>query len=130
MTGIRFLRENRTGTGHAGCNKTGRRQGVDVGDGAPKSAYELAMEKLKRQDEVAGVEAVELTAVQVEGIAEARRNYEARVAECRILHQSALAGAADAQVLQELEANHRRDLARFASDRDKRIERIRRGETS
>lgn len=101
-----------------------------MGDGAPKSAYELAMEKLKRQDEVAGVEAVELTAVQVEGIAEARRNYEARVAECRILHQSALAGAADTQVLQDLEANHRRDLARFAGDRDKRIERIRRGETS
>lgn len=99
-----------------------------MGDGAPKSAYELAMEKLKQQDEAAGVEAVELTPAQIEAIAEARRTYEARVAECRILHQSALAGAVDVQALQELEANHRRDLARFASDRDKRIERIRRGE--
>lgn len=101
-----------------------------MGDGAPKSAYELAMEKLKRQDEAAGVEAAALSPAQVEAIAAARRNYEARVAECRILHQSALAGAADVEVLQEIEANHRRDLARFASDRDKRIERIRAGGTS
>ena len=100
-----------------------------MSDGAPKSAYELAMEKLKRQDEAAGVETVELTPAQIDGIAEARKTYAARVAECRILHQSALAGAADVQALQEIEANHRRDLARFASDRDKRIERIRRGET-
>ena len=100
-----------------------------MGDGAPKSAYELAMEKLKRQDEADGVEAVELTPAQIEAIADARRAYQARVAECRILHRSALTGAADVQALQELEANHRRDLARFASDRDKRIERIRRGET-
>ena len=99
-----------------------------MADGAPKSAYELAMEKLRRRDEAAGVEAVELTPAQVEAIAEARKTYEARVAECRILHQSALAGASDAEALQELEANHRRDLARFASDRDKRIERVRRGE--
>ena len=101
-----------------------------MADGAPKSAYELAMEKLKRQDEAAGVAAIELTPAQLDAIAEARKTCEARVAECRILHQSALAGAADAQALQELEANHRRDLARFASDRDKRIERIRRGETT
>ena len=99
-----------------------------MSDGAPKSAYELAMEKLKQQDEAAGVEAVELTPAQIEAIAEARKTCEARIAECRILHQSALAGAADLQALQEIEANHRRDLARFASDRDKRIERIRRGE--
>ena len=99
-----------------------------MADGAPKSAYELAMEKLKRQDKAAGVEAVELTPAQIEAIAEARKTYEARVAECRILHQSALAGATDVQALQEIEANYRRDLARFAGDRDKRIERIRRGE--
>lgn len=99
-----------------------------MADGAPKSAYELAMEKLKRQDEAAGVAAVELTPAQLGAIAEARRTCEARIAEARILHQSALAGAADAQAVQELEANHRRDLARCADDRDKRIERIRRGE--
>jgi hypothetical protein len=101
-----------------------------VVDGAPKSAYEIAMEKLKRQDEAAGVQSVELSPAQIEAISEAKSTWEARVAECRILHQSSLAGAADVQALQEIEANHRRDLARFASDRDRRIERIRRGETS
>ena len=50
-----------------------------MADGAPKSAYELAMEKLKRQDEAAGVEAVELTPAQIEAIAEARKTCEARV---------------------------------------------------
>ena len=100
-----------------------------MSDGAPKSAYELAMEKLKRQDDAAGVETVELTPAQIDEIAEARKTCEARVAECRILYQSALVGAIDVQAIQEIEANHRRDLARFASDRDKRIERIRRGET-
>ena len=49
------------------------------------------MEKLKRQDEAAGVAPVELSAEQREAIAEARRVCEARTAECRILFQSALA---------------------------------------
>lgn len=101
-----------------------------MADGAPKSAYEIAMEKLKRRDEAAGVRTVELSPEQIEAIAEARRTYEARVAECRILHQSARAGVADAEALQEIEANHRRDLARFAGDRDRRIDRIRKGESA
>ena len=92
---------------------------------APKSAFELAMEKLKRQDEAAGVAPVELSAGQREAIAEARRVCEARTAECRILFQSALASTVDPAARAELEANHRRDLARFAADRDRKIERIR-----
>ena len=96
-----------------------------VADGAPKSAFELAMEKLKRQDEAAGVEAVALTDAQREAIAEVRRTYEAQVAECSILHQSALAAAVEPAAREELEANHRRDLGRFAADRDRKIERIR-----
>ena len=96
-----------------------------MADGAPKSAFELAMEKLKRQDEVAGVEAVALTEAQREAIAEARRTYEAQVAERSILHQSALAATVEPAAREELEANHRRDLGRFAADRDRKIERIR-----
>lgn len=91
----------------------------------PKSAFELAMEKLKRQDEAAGVAPVELSAGQREAIAEARRVCEARTAECRILFQSALTRTADPAARVELEANFRRDLARFAADRDRKIETIR-----
>ena len=93
--------------------------------GAPKSAFELAMEKLKRQDEAAGVAQVHLTAAQREAIAEARRVCEARIAECRILFQSALATTLEPAAREELEANYRRDLARCAADRDKQIARIR-----
>ena len=93
--------------------------------GAPKSAFELAMEKLKRQDEAAGVAQVHLTAAQREAIAEARRVCEARIAECRILFQSALATTLEPAAREELEANYRRDLARCAADRDKQIAHIR-----
>ena len=96
-----------------------------MADGAPRSAFELAMEKLRRQDEASGVEAVALTDAQREAIAEVRRAYEAQLAECRILHQSALATTLEPVARQQLEANHRRDLGRFATDRDRKIARIR-----
>ena len=96
-----------------------------MADGAPRSAFELAMEKLRRQDEAAGVETVALTEAQREEIAEVRRAYEAQVAESRILHQSALAAALEPAAREELEANHRRDLGRFATDRDRKLARIR-----
>ncbi len=96
-------------------------------DGAPKSAFDLAMEKLKRQDAAAGVEAVALTAAQREAIAEVRRAYEAQVAESRILYESARAAPMEPAAREELEANHRRDLGRFATDRDRKIARIRDG---
>jgi len=98
-----------------------------VTKGAPKSAFELAMEKLKRRDEEAGVETAALTDAQREAIADVRRAYDAQVAERRILHQSALAKTLEPEARQELEANHRRDLGRFAADRDRKIARIREG---
>ena len=99
-----------------------------MADGPPKSAFELAMEKLERQDEAAGVEAVALSGEQVAAIAEARSTYAARVAECEILLQSALAGTLEPAAREELQANNRRDLARFAADRDRQIARIRGGD--
>ena len=98
-----------------------------MSDGAPKSAIELALAKLDQQDAEDGVEATPLTDAQAEAIAEVRRNYEAQTAESRILHESALATMVDPGAREELEANQRRDMARFASDRDKKIERIRQG---
>ena len=98
---------------------------MDVANGAPKSAFELAMEKLKRQDEAAGVEAAVLSDEQVTAIAEARSAYAAQVAESEILLDSALATTFEPEARAELQANHRRDLARFATDRDRKIARIR-----
>ena len=92
---------------------------------APKSSFELAMEKLKKKDAEAGVEAQVLTDAQRAAIADARSLYEARVAERRIMHQSAIAGVFDPAELQERETELRRDLERFASDRDAKIQKIR-----
>jgi hypothetical protein len=91
----------------------------------PKSALELALERLKKQDAQAGVEQKPLTDEQREAIAEARNLYEARVAERRIMHQSQVAAVFDPQEL-ELHREHLlRDLAQFESDRDAKIRKIR-----
>lgn len=92
---------------------------------APKSAFELAMEKLKKRDVESGVEEQVLTEAQRTAIAEARSVYEARTAERRILHQSAVLAVFDPAELAERETELRRDLERFASDRDAKIKKIR-----
>lgn len=93
----------------------------------PKSSVELVMERLRKKDAESGVKVTPLTNAQTEAIAEARRICEARIAECRILHDSSLLTTLEPEALQELEANYRRDLARFASDRDRKIDAIRKG---
>lgn len=93
----------------------------------PKSAVELVMERLRQKDAESGVEATSLTDAQIEAIAEARRTYEARIAECRILHDSVALTTLEPEACLQLEANYRRDLARFASDRDRKIDAIRKG---
>jgi hypothetical protein len=95
---------------------------------APKSAFELAMEKLRKQDVADGVEAQVLTEAQRAAIAEAKSVYEARVAERRILHQSTVLAIFDPAELAERETEFRRDLERFATDRDAKIKKIRAGE--
>jgi hypothetical protein len=94
----------------------------------PKSAYELAMEKLKKKDAEAGVEEQVLTDAQRAAIGEARSLHDSRVAERRILHGSAILGILDPAEREERETELRRDLERFASERDAKIRRIRAGE--
>jgi hypothetical protein len=94
---------------------------------APKSAYELAMEKLRKKDAETGTETQVLTDAQRAEIAEAKNVYESRVAERRIMHQSAIAGVFDPTEREERETELRRDLERFASDRDAKIKKIRSG---
>ena len=92
---------------------------------APKSSFELAMEKLKKKDVEAGVETQVLTDAQRTAIAEAKSVYEARVAERRIMHQSAVLSVFDPAELAERDSELRRDLERFASERDAKIKKIR-----
>ena len=94
---------------------------------APKSALELVMERLRKKDAEAGVTETPLTDAQRAAIAEARSVYEARVAERRIMHQSAVLRTIDPEERQALEEAQRRDLERFESDRDSKIRQIREG---
>ncbi len=92
---------------------------------APKSALELALERLKKKDAEAGIEQKTLTDEQRAAIAEARSVYEARVAERRIMFQSQTAGIFDPQELAIKQEELRRDLAQFESDRDAKVRKIR-----
>ncbi len=97
-----------------------------MADEAPKSAYELAMERLRKKDKDEGVDDRPPTPEQREKIAEARRVAEAKMAEREILHHSALKGVMDPESREKLDEEYRRDRDRIASDRDRKIEEIRR----
>jgi len=92
---------------------------------APKSAFELAMERLKKKDAEQGVVEHKLTDAQKAAIAEARSIYEARVAERQILHRDKRLSTYDPAALEVLEEEYRRDMERFAYDRDAKINKIR-----
>ena len=94
-------------------------------DETPKSAYELAMERLRRKDAEAGVEERALTEEQKGEIAEIKRVYSAKVAEAEILHKSTLAGVFDPDARAQLEQVHRRDLERLRDDQERKLQRIR-----
>lgn len=98
-----------------------------MADSAPKSAYELAMERLRKQDEEAGTTWVPLTDEQKTQIAEVRNFYEAKIAQQRVLHESSMRRTFDPAERETLEQNHRRELEHLTSERDSKIEKIRRG---
>lgn len=93
---------------------------------APKSAFELAMERLRQKDAEAQDESRPLTDAQKAAIAEARQIYKAKTAEHEILHQAALRRAGTHEEIEQLNEQLRRDLDRLASERDRRIAEIRR----
>ena len=90
----------------------------------PKSAIDIVMERLRRKDAEAGTEQKGLTDAQRAAIAEVRSVYEAQVAERRIMHQSAVGAVFDPAILEEREAELRRDLDRFERERDEKIKRV------
>ena len=94
-------------------------------DEAPKSAYELAMERLRQKDRDEGIEERTVSEEQKAAIAELRRVYEAKLAEREILHRGNLRNAADPAALEILEEEYRRDRERVTSERDRKIEQAR-----
>ena len=96
-----------------------------MADEAPKSALELAMERLRKKDAAEGVVDKPLTDDQKAQIAEVRQVYAAKIAQEEILHKSKLATTWDPDERMKLEDGYRRDVQRMHDDRDRKIEKIR-----
>jgi hypothetical protein len=96
-------------------------------DDTPKSALELAMERLRRKDQETNAPERPLTDDQKAAIAEVRQMYQAKGAEREILHQAALRKATTHEEVEQLNEALRRDTERMAGERDRKIAAIREG---
>jgi len=94
-------------------------------DDKPKSAVELAMERLRKRDADSGVAERATTDEQKAEIAEARNLHASKVAEFEILHRSKVAGVFDLTERGQVEDAYRRDLTRLHDDLERKIAKIR-----
>lgn len=94
-------------------------------DEGPKSAFELAMERLRQKDREGGVVERPLTDAQKGAIAEARRVCDAKMAEREILHRDALRKAKSHEEVAKLNEELAQDRGRLVRDRDRKITEIR-----
>jgi len=90
-----------------------------------KSAVELAMERLRKQDADAGIEQLLLTDEQKAAITEIRSFYGAKLAELEILQGSRLRRTFDPAEREAIESEFRRDRERLSTERDAKIAKIR-----
>ena len=95
-------------------------------DRSEAASFELAMERLRKKDADAGIEHKPVTDEQKAAIAEARSFYGAKIAELEVMHQSKLMETFDPAIRDTLDEGYRRERDRLTSDRDNKIEKIRR----
>lgn len=93
----------------------------------PKTAFELAMERLNAEDREAGTKETPLSAKQKEAIAEARRIASSRLAEREILFRDSMRKTPEPEMREKAEAEYHIDRGRINDDCEKAIEEIRRG---
>jgi hypothetical protein len=98
---------------------------ISTMDDGPKSALELAMERLKKKDAEQGVSEQTLTEDQKNEIADVRKTYGAKLAQEEILYKSKTQGYVDPDARRQLEEHYRRDVERLTHERDRKIEKIR-----
>ena len=96
------------------------------GTDGPKSSLELAMERLRKKDEAAGIERKALTDEQKAAIAELRNLYGAKLAQAEVLHQGALRRTFDPAEREVLEDHYHRERERLTSELESKIEQARR----
>jgi hypothetical protein len=91
-----------------------------------KSSLELAMERLAKKDADAGVSNTPITDAQKAAIAEARNFYESKIAELEVLHQSKMNATFDPAERDVLTQQYRREREHLTSERDAKVEKLRR----
>ena len=99
-----------------------------MSDQTPKSAFEIAMERLRQKDVQDGVERRPPTDQQKAAIAEVRSVYNAKLAQEDVMHRSVLSRTFDPEARAALQEEYRRGRERLISERDAKIDRIRSGE--
>jgi len=94
-------------------------------DGSPRSAYEIAMERLRQKDVRDGVDHQPRTDEQKAAIADIRSLYDAKIAQAEVMHRSAVVGILDEDARIRVVEEYQRDRARLQAERDARIEKVR-----
>jgi hypothetical protein len=92
----------------------------------PRSALEIAMERLKKRDAESGVVDTPPTDAQKAALAEARSLHAARLAELEILQKSKLAGVHDPADRARLDDEYRAEVRRLNEGLDRKVGNIRR----
>jgi DNA-binding MarR family transcriptional regulator len=94
-------------------------------DDKPRSAVELAMERLRQKDADSGVSEASLTDKQKAAIAEVRNIQAAKAAELEILHKAKLVSTFDPEAHEVLRAEHARDIQRLSEESERKVRKIR-----
>src|SRR5436190_19482633 len=94
-------------------------------EGAHKSSIELAMERLRKKDEAAGIVQSPLTDAQKAAITEIRSLYGAKLAQADLEHHDRLRATFDPAVHEALEVEYRRERERLTAEMDAKIEQAR-----
>ena len=96
-----------------------------MSEGAPRSAFEIAMERLRQKDAEAGIEAKPRTEAQRAEIAEVRSLYQAKLAQTEVMHASRLAALTEPAARDVLDEEYRRERQRLTDEMDAKIDRVR-----
>jgi hypothetical protein len=94
-------------------------------DEQPKSAFEIAMERLRKKDADTGVVERPPTDEQKAAIAEARSLQASKLAELEILHRSRMTRVLDPADKAQAEDDYRRELQRINEDCERKVRKIR-----
>jgi hypothetical protein len=94
-------------------------------DSGLRSSFDLAMERLRKNDKETGTERRPVTEAQKAAIAEIRNFYEAKLAELEVLHQGRMRTIADPDARAAREDEYHRDRERLSSERDAKVEKAR-----